>query len=936
MEKKFLEVIAEKILALSATELANLIVILPNKRSIIFLQKYISRMATKTTWLPEIYSIEDYIFKFSRLGKATNSDLLFELYETYLQMGITSEKSFEDFGTFGPGLLKDFNEIDNYLADAEIVFTFLKEARTLQKWNPNSTLNGNFEENYLNFYLSLKDYYKNFKAKLFSQNIAYYGMAIRHLVENNEEILSKKNRYFIVGFNATTKAEQKLFELLTIEKEAITFIDSDAYYLSDQKQEAGKDIRNLLKNTKLNIILVKTDNFSNKEINIKGLTGEYSMAKYAAQIIKKWIKEPDFDQSETAIILPDEELLFPLISSLTNEIKDINITMSYPFRKTSGYDLIVKAFEIYESAHRYYSSNNKITFHHHSISNLLKNNIFQSAFYDFSRIIQAEMKNKNISYLDINIVKSIMKNNSARKQSIPDYIFELNDFSGTCIISKIIKLINHIVELSNLDDFNQKILLENKEILRRLQDKLIHYQLDENAIILKKIIIEMALMNGIPFEGKPLAGLQIMGTLETRAIDFKRIIYLSFNEGQFPKSSQFRSFILPEIRYHFGLPMPVDEESIAAYHFYRSIQRAEKTELLYNTSTGALGGGEMSRFGRQLKIELNSEIVTESIIELPKPKKTINQNIEYFKSNSVIEKLLKIASKNHGFSPTALSTYLSCSLKFYFRYILNIKALNEIEEEIAYNTRGLAIHNTLEILYKNEAQTNNKFDDNFFEYALKNYKIFLARAYEEAFKNGDTEHGYNLILKKLDEKLLENFIFRDKNYSNSTKELLVEQKLSGSLDFEYEGKTIEINFSGTADRIDYHNGIRRIIDYKTGTVKQGELILHSAGENSEIWYKIFIEGKFQKTFQLMMYSFLYQQINPKETSILPAIAALKNTQVFYELKPKDSLIGVEIIDEFKIELKKLIESIFDRKIPFSQTNQTESCRNCEFIKVCNR
>lgn len=940
MNGKFLEIIAEQILSLSNEEVLNLNIILPNRRAGVFLQKHLAELNKKTTWLPNIYSIEDFVFELSGFQKASSTDLIFELYETYLKLSGDKDKSFEDFGSFGPNLLKDFNDIDNFLADSKVVFTYLTEARALQKWNPNSPHSGNLEKNYLNFYSSLGGYYNDFKAKLLEQNFAYYGMAIRHIIENITKLNPSNNQYYIVGFNSISKAEEKLFELISENGKAITFLDADEHYLNNKRQEAGRHLQLILNNPKLKVQLIKSNGFNSpKEISLYGLSGEFGMTKFAAQIIKEWVQEPDFQAEETAIILPDEELLFPLLSSLPAELTAMNITMSYPFRKTAGYDLVIRIFEIYESVLRNKSRGNLNAFHYKALKAFFDNTLIKRHFNQFCRNFSRIIQNENISIINSENINQIIKEIDFSEKPHPFKFIEINNLNGEHVLNSIINSLKMIEELMVNDEFEKAIIVENNNIIERLNQKITQYNLDEEPNILKKIYQSMANLNGISFEGKPLSGLQIMGVLETRTIDFKRIIYLTFNEGQIPAAAPFHSYILPEIRYHFGLPMPTDEDAISAYHFYRSIQRAEKVLLIHNTVPGNLGGGEMSRFGKQLMTEVkNDNVIIKSLdVELPNPKNYTTKEIIIEKDEKIMNELVKIATNPEGgFSPSSLSMYLSCPLKFYFRRVLHIKPLEEVEEEIAINTRGSAIHETLDQIYKNEAETKNEFGEDFFKNAVINYQNILTQSYSKIFKKGDINHGYNLILRKLDEHMIELFLKNDLKYSFNISDVKCEQNIEAIIPLKANGEEINIRLFGNADRIDSHKGVRRIIDYKTGKIKETELKINPAGENDAIWEKIFVDGEMQKTFQLLMYSFLYHQSNPNQNLILPVIAAMKTNKIFFELKPKNGFIDSAILNEFSKHLISVLNDILNKEIPFNQTSNKKACGYCDYKLVCNK
>ena len=943
MEKKFLTQIAEYISKLPSNEIEELVVILPNRRAGLLLQNNLTRTINKQGWLPEIVSIEDFVFQQSGMQKAGAVDMIFELYAIHLKQNHTESDSFDDFGNFAPALLRDFNDIDNYLADAKVVFSFLKEARALQKWQPDEQKSGRIEKNYLHFYTQLEHYYHDFKKQLRQQGRAYYGMAIRSLAENTVQLPSDKH-FLIAGFNAQSKAEEELLAALLKNKNSHFFIDGDSYYLENKSQEAGLHLRKQVQKAKYDIKQIVSNGFkAPKKIHIHGLSGDYAMVKYAAQILQSKTKSHEWTADESAIILSNEELLFPLLDALPKEDFPFNITMAYPLTNTTAFALLQQLFACFESAERLASKNNQKRFliHHQIFTRLLNNPFIQDHYFKLSQKLKQHITKENISLISIQrLIQGLeLKDDELTfLEYFPENLGEAHEY-----LDSIGKVLKHFISKEK-NSLNREILTQLHGLIPELLFKIEKYQVKETISVLRKILHSMVQFMGLPFQSTPFEGVQIMGSLETRSLDFKQVIYLSFNEGHIPPSNSFSSYILPEIRYHFGLPSPNDDDAIVAYHFYRSIQRSQEVFLLYNQSQGKMGGGELSRFGQQLLSEAPDLIVDKNdegkalakTISIAIPSFHQNQALRVEKDQMLMEKIEELMSNpEKGVSPSSLITYITCPLKFYFQKIAHLREPLEVEEQIEANTRGSAIHETLQDLYDAERLSHNAFNEDFFEKALQDYDKILAEKYRNHYKSGDIKHGYNLVLSELDRHLIRNFLIQDKEYSRQIEDVLTEQDLESYFVMQANGKQIKIRLHGQADRIDRKNGVLRVIDYKTGSMNE-TLKIDEFGKNNELFEKMFTTTKSGKAFQLLCYALLFAENHPEEQSILPVIAALKTKKIFFELKTKNGYVNREIIGEFKQELIKLFTEILDPAIAFNATEDESSCKYCEYARICGK
>ncbi len=947
-------------------DVSELCIVLPNRRAGLFLKTHFSKKLKKTFWSPEILATEDFVSLLAELEVADSTTLLFELYETVKQVGKRDIETFDEFSKWGQILLSDLNEIDRYLVDHKQLFGNLKDIKELEAWSLNSeeTLT-DFQKQYLEFWKLLGEYYQNFSQRLLSQHQAYQGMAYRIVADNVEERVGKHpwKKIIFAGFNALNKAEEEIIaKLLNADKAEIIW-DTDSYYINNINQEAGRFIRKYNLSGKFSKLLTSDKESSErnltieetllsnekKSITIIGAAKNVAQAKVAGSLVEE-IKKTDPLLQATAIVLADENLLFPVLHSLPENLKDINVTMGYPLKNTpvAGYfDLV---FAMHENGLKLAQGKANYSFYHSDVVKLLSHAYTATALFTVSkeytirRVLQA-IQQRNIVFVGLKMLKAIFEEFKCEKEfEVLNGIFkhwQTPPDAIECVHYLIETLKNGIVLQQDKNDENKaslelEYLFAFTKIIKRIQVLMEQYPESVGDLkTLRSIVNQIVRSSTLPFYGEPLMGLQVMGMLETRTLDFENVILLSCNEDILPSGKAVNSFIPFELKRVFGLPTYGDKDSIFSYHFYRLLQRATNIHLLYNTESDALGSGEKSRFLTQLIYELpkvNPNVtITEQLVSIPIINNGVENLISIEKSDSILEKL-KLKAET-GFSPSLLNIYRNCSLQFYFHAIAKLKEADEVEETIGADTLGNVIHETLESFYKPFVGKKIQVMD-IAEMKKKVESTTLA-FFKVKYSETEVSYGKNLLTFKVALKFINNFLDAEiANIQKAEREgsPIIIKALEQELESHLSVGEKAIKVKGKADRIDTLGSITRIVDYKTGLADNKELKL-------EDWDDLRINSGLAKSFQLLTYAWLYQKQNPsiKENIVSGIITFRELSAGLKTVKVNDSAnLNVDVLANFEEQLQVLLSEIFDTSLRFTQTKEVANCEYCAFKGICNR
>lgn len=931
----FLKKLAAKLYADYGTDMHSVCLIFPNRRASLFLKKHLASVAQKPLWLPQIFTIEDFVFAKSGLQKKDNLYLLVTLYDIYKSLSADKAQPFDEFVSWGNMLLRDFDEIDNYLADGKAVFNYLNEAKIIQHWNPDGQSLTEFETEYLRFYNSLGDCYIQFQQQLLVSNEGYTGLAFKQILQNiSVADFSEWDVIVFAGFNALTLAEEKLIKFLIENNKARIFWDADEYYLLNKDQEAGHFLRRYEKENIFGKLEWIGDDLltSAKNIEIIGVSGNVGQAKKACDICNDLINK-GLNVSETAIVLVDENTLLPVLNSLPQNVDFYNVTMGLPFKYTNAFSLQETVMDLFS----HIADKENAVFYYKHIQSLLNHPYIYIAFDNTTTKTNDFKKSFYNTHDFLNVLAAY---NPALASIFEKYIFKIpeNPLQIVYLLFYLIELIecefiSHSqtpVDADKVQDIDLEFLAHAKKLCAEVLDTLSEKSLHLTSALLQKIMRNIAAGRQIPFYGEPLIGLQIMGVLETRLLDFKNLIMLSVNEGMLPQGKKQSTFLIDDVRRAFYLPRYQEHNAVYAYHFYRLLQRAENVWLLYNMQEVGVGSSEKSRFITQLVHELpqiNPNInIKETFYEVS-PKSYMQDDISVPKDLKIQERLKNMGA--YGFSPTAISRYTRCNLQFYYANILKLSPKDELSDSIDIALLGIVVHECLENTYQPYINKSYAYTecDIIEKNAMENLKhSFLAR-----FSEDDIMKGRNMLIFKVAQHMISKVIRAEKSYlkeNNATITILsLENELSAEIMLDNRAL---IKIKGIADRIDYTADALRIVDYKTGGFKSTDLQIKQEEDIHKIAEK-------PKLLQVMLYALMYKKQINSNTPIASGIISTRNSEYFMS----GSIGGYsdmqdEIQRAFVEEIKNILAEIMHPDFLFVPTEDVKVCESCSFQVLCNR
>ncbi|UGS20953.1 PD-(D/E)XK nuclease family protein [Flavobacterium cyclinae] len=918
----FLDKLSQAILSQSDIELSNCLIVLPNKRAKVFLLESLKNQLEKTSFAPTIISIEDFIQDISGLRTIDSIELLFEFYEVYLSVTEkTKQKSFEEFATWAKTAIQDFNEIDRYLLDPNHVFSYLEDIEALKRWNLQPQDKTQLISSHLEFWAKLPLYYESFYNHLLKKGIGYQGLLYRQAVKNLIPFTTTiSNQIYFAGFNALNQAEERIFKHLATENKAKIYWDIDAVFLNDSYHDAGLFIRKFKKEWKP---FVNQDfewvvnHFSEqKNIEIIGTPKSIGQAKIVGTIIEK-IQTENSNLENTAVVLGDENLLLPVLYGLPESVDALNITMGYPSKNNPAQLLISKLFKLHSNAKQ---RNEKIyTFYYKEVLDILNHPLVEP-YCKVEEVVKV-INNNNFTFFSNQKLFSLFEE---KYPNIENKFFELLftrwDDSISCILANLNAILLTVKSHLSNDDAEEKVTKAFVYSVFKTINKLTNYHETYNQIeslqSLQSIYKQIIDLAEVTFEGEPLSGLQVMGVLESRVLDFENVIITSVNEGKFPAGKSQNSFIPYDVKKELGLPTYKEKDAIYCYHFYHLLLRAKNIWLLYNTDNEGIDAGEKSRFVTQLEIEKQPKHnITSTIYNAVLPEKAY-EPVTIPKTDKILTRLHEIAT-DKGFSPSSLTNYIRNPLQFYMQRILRINEAEEVEENIAVNTLGTIIHNALEELYK--PYLNQYLALHHIEAMEAKIDDVILKHFKEIYKEGEITKGKNLLAFEVAKRNVYNFLQMEKKdieEGQAIKVLLLEASLS--CEIEVKSLPFPIKIAGKVDRIEEREGAIRIIDYKTGKVDGNSLKIQDFGDlTSDI--------KNEKIIQLLCYALMFENHELKQNREVSAgIVSFKNMKNGFlpfglgKGKDADIVISNEILDDFKAELEKLIVEIFNTEIPFKE------------------
>lgn len=921
-------------------------VVFPNKRASIHFKRQIVSQLSKTSWMPITSSVQQAMEKWSGLHLVDSLDVALELMSIN-DKDANNKVLKQNFFGLASQMAKDFDEIDQYKVDAKNLFESLNEVKIIENYTFSEYTLSNedsykAQSKYLQFFSSLINYYSALRLNLFSRKVGYYGMITRCLSELPTDELVKRidgKKIVFAGFNALTTTEEDVVVRLVENGNAVMLWDLDEYYINDKKQEAGRFANDFF--AKHRNLAGKKDydnehhgisfignalSTAEKEINVISVSGSSVQANALQLMMEK--------RENSVVVLADEALLIPTLNSLPDSVGEINVTMGYPFANTPLYGFIDQIFRFQHSL-----SDSKIdlwplaSFCDADFIKL----VFNGKDYDSLMSWLKDKQSSSDLSLHVKDFSSIGKSDDNQEDGASEDLARFLTLSSTKWIDSkdCIENLKSILRVSLQKIKDESYFVKNQisvagKVLNKVESLIKKYDSVE-ILDLQMLILQIGREMSIAMKGEA-DGLQVMGLLETRNLDFDVVNMLSVNEGVIPKNKNSNSLIPYDVRKYYNLPTYNQQQAVYAYHFYRLLHNAKKINLFYNSLSDSSGLGEPSRFIRQIEYELvkkNPKVKLQHF-QYKSPIINLKSNIiSVDKDDTMLKKITKL-------SPTSISTYLRCSLQYYWKYIMNINC-DEVNEEIQMNVIGSIIHNTLDELYRNfgnEIVTESKFLEVRSQYLDKCYQNALRN---NNFRNGLPKTGFNSIIASVIDTMISRFLDNEHNIvkENSLRILCTEKELSFHLN--------NVELHGFADRIDLLNDKLRVIDYKTGSVNPYDVSISANAKQ--------LQDMHDKSIQLIMYKYLFiKMLNSnalgldealiahiEEENIVPGIIALqKMSNGVFELKVNNADLANDFEAQCDIMFEQLISDIFDKNNPFTQTDDTKVCGYCGFRNICKR
>ncbi|MBT5089477.1 MAG: hypothetical protein HOM24_00185 [Flavobacteriales bacterium] len=926
----FLDKIADRLLNKFPVSMEGVSVVLPSKRAVVFLKHYLSQKIKQPIFLPDFYSIEEFTEKLSGLTVLDNISLQFKLYQSYLALPPKRIDSFDNFLSWSNVLLHDFNEIDRNLVDAESIYTNLKNVKVLEDWSvDNWSLAednlSNMQLDYISFFEGMLGWYTHFNDSLLEEQLAYQGMAYNFAAKNISTAQVKWNKVWFVGLNALTKSEQEIIDYLKKEDVARVFWDADNFYYDNPQHEAGGFLRKQRERWSEIDFNGVGDYFSEKKesFNVVACPKNITQAKVAAEVIKGF-ETSDLDNSNTAIVLADEALLFPVLHNLPSEIKQLNVTMGSPLKNTALFSLVEAIFKLQIHAIKY----NRKAFYYKDVIGVIEHPYFSKITkindgIAFMRFITKS----NIVFVTQHNIDAYFKNSNAVK-----LVFNLWNS-----VDDALQTFNKLIEELKLPLVGKKGSIESEVLvafynaLTVLKNLIAENNFEIEIKTLQIIMQQLVAKESIPFKGDPLKGVQIMGILESRTLDFKNVIMLSVNEGKLPKGKSVNSFIPYDMKRYFKLPTYNESDAVFSYHFYRLLQRVNNITLIYNSETDDFGSGEKSRFITQLLSEYPGEIKE---LVYKGDDLEISNGASIVIKNEGLEKEIE-AWAEKGVSPSALNKYINCSLSFYYQYLAKIRVDDQVEEYADSSTIGTAVHDALEKYYPIGVLTE-KIIKEITPAVLKD----IERNFIAALSKQGMQEGKNYLNLQIAQKLTKNFLKLEKQLLKeatvNNKQIKLVSKEEG-LVHELAVGGIDFKLIGNVDRVDFEGDSLRIIDYKTGKVEETEVTFTEYDELTS-------NSKKAKAFQLLMYAYLYLKMNPHymDLQVVAGNFAFKNLKSGLikaskkiGTRQKDIVnIDANIMNEVEQQLEFILNQIMNND--FIQVAEVKACEYCDYKSICKR
>lgn len=954
----FLKQVAHDLYNKTEGNFTKVAIVFPNKRASLFFNEYLAQESDRPIWSPTYVSISELFRQSSDLSIADPIKLVCDLYKVF-QKATGSKETLDDFYFWGEMLIADFDDADKNMADTHALFSNLKDLNelmdnydfleegqkeALSQFFHNFSINQvtELKQRFISMWNVLGDIYTEYKALLESQSIAYEGMLYRQVIEQLDVEALPYNKYIFVGFNVLNKVEHTLFKKLNEAGKAMFYWDYDTFYLNKTPHEAGEFIRRNLRDFPSELPASFFDNLNQpKEVTFIESPTENGQVRYLPQ----WIRENlTFQEKETAVVLCNEALLQPVLHALPDNVKHINITMGFPLSQTPAYSFVNALMELHTSG--YNPNNGRYLFA--EVISVLKHPYTRQLSPEAEKLEQTLTRDNRFYPLPSEL----------KQDNMLELLFtpRRNNLDLCSMLSEALKEVAVIYQqqaASHSDAFDQlyrESLFKTYTLVNRFHTLIESKELNVQAGTFQRLLTRVMSSSSIPFHGEPAIGMQVMGVLETRNLDFRHLIMLSVNEGQLPKAGGDSSFIPYNLRKAFGMTTIDHKIAVYAYYFYRLMQRAEKVTLVYNTATDGINRGELSRFMLQFLIEWGYPVLRKQLEAAQSPQYSTPIIIE--KTPDVMERMKSVFDIRNNpkalISPSALNCYLDCPLKFYYKYVALLSAPDEVTADIDSAKFGSIFHYAAEHIYKDLTAHGKLISKENLETLLKDevrLQTYVDNGFKELFfnlpQNEQPEYnGIQLINSAVIVKYIQQLLRNDLRYAPFTF-VGSEQRIFENIEICTSTGDIQSRIGGIIDRIDSKGESLRIVDYKTGGDADTPANVQS----------LFIPDKKRSNyvFQTFLYaSIVCKKLREKNDSrlVAPALlyihrAASENYSPVIQMgeprKPKEPVDNfAQYEGDFRENLKTLLEDIFNPDISFTQTEIEDKCAYCDFRALCKK
>ncbi|MCO5260210.1 MAG: PD-(D/E)XK nuclease family protein [Crocinitomicaceae bacterium] len=908
----------------------DLIVVLPSQRAKKYLSASLFDLYKKPILSPQLITMDALIRSNSNRTILDKTRLLVKLFSIQLEIAKSDvDHSFDDFLEWGSILLSDFDELDRYLVGATTTFKDLHNIKELEYWKIDTDEHfvvSDARKRFLEFWDRLPYYYERLNEQLTDENATYMGNAYKYLSQNID-LLFKDNKnahYLFVGFNALSTAETSIIKQLNKMGRGHVLLDADVFYVANKNHEAGEFIRKQLSDFDKKELPFIEDQLLHKSMKIEVVecaqqTGQIKVAA------SRLLELSDQEIAQTAIVLADESLIGPLLKNIPKKVGKANITLGMPMKGTAVKNWVDVLFSIQATNERSATS----AFYYADLKRFLNHPFIVAGLNQQEKEVIQKMEERivknNWVYVSLKTI-----NLSEKLQKITDLAKE--NWQGDWKLAlQNIRSLNQLLyrELSNENQF-EKALIQSFDTALIEFENIAKEGLPSMSLRSFKSLFSQHWSNkGIAYHGNPIDGLQIMGLLETRLLDFKNIICIGMNEGMMPPTNPIQSMFPMDLRRYVGLPLPRDKQGLFAHHFYRLLHVCEHLLVTYSAAKESIGSNEKSRYLVQIEKELarkNTAINWQtSFYAVPMEEEKLADSKSIPKDEAILKRMDELFTKSTSFS--TLSKYVNCPLDFYYRYVLEFGEEDSVEEEMEDNTFGTILHKVLERLYAKHAKY--KVDGNINPTGgqplrksdIVEMKAIYGKLLEEEyllyFNKDETafRFGKNQLSYKMAQKMLTDFLDQELAFIEAPNTVVIhslEKKINYPLELELNGEKKSFNLNGTIDRVDEVNGQIRLVDYKSGGSKEEKRKL-TTSKNEPDWRVHF--SKASHLSQLLMYCYLYyhiEKVMPSQAGIF-SMRAIKSGLL--EMNLQHQTIE-EMIAVYPTWLQELFEELYDTSIPF--------------------